>query len=85
MPKEIIRHVGSDDIRGELSWSREGHYVQLTTGIKMVRHHEGTVDTPAYDDEEFDAGAYIQLDRDGLNKLIRDARRARNMVYGADE
>ena len=85
MPKEIIRHAGSETIKGELSWSRDGQYVQLTTGLDVVVHHDGTEDTPAFDDAEFQAGAYVQLDRKGLNDLIRIARRARNAVFGADE
>ena len=85
MPKEIIRHRGTDQYQGELSWSREGQYVQLTVGENHVEHHEGTPDSPTYDETTFRAGDYIQLDRDGLNKLIRDARRARNQAFGADE
>ncbi|HEY2101485.1 MAG TPA: hypothetical protein VGH72_33815 [Pseudonocardia sp.] len=85
MPKEIIRHRGTEQYRGELSWSREGQFVQMTVGEVRTEHHEGTADTPSFDEQTFLAGDYIQLDRDGLNKLIRDARRARNQVFGADE
>lgn len=30
-------------------------------------------------------GGWVELDRAGLNKLIRDLRRARNAVFGSDE
>lgn len=33
--------------------------------------------------EPFD-GWFVPLDRDGINKLIRDLRRARDAAYGAD-
>ncbi len=85
MPKEIIRHAATDQYQGELSWSREGQYVQLTVGENRVEHHDGTEDTPAYDERSFLAGDYIQLDRRGINNLITHLRRARNSVFGADE
>jgi hypothetical protein len=82
MPKEIIHHAGTEQYRGELSWSREGEYVQLATGEMVMPN---VTDAPVAEHPEFRAAVYVHLDRKGVNDLIRNLRRARNTAFGADE
>lgn len=77
MPKEIIRNasqLGADDqCHTEIRWSRDQH-VQIATVKKA-------------DDYSVDGagvGWFVNMDRDGLNQLIRVARRARDQAFGAD-
>lgn len=82
MPAEYVRGVtipNDDDLAESLAkvaWG-EGH-VQIAT---MVRDIEtGEFLTP--DSAE---GWYIDLDRRGINELIRRLRQARDRAYGRDE
>lgn len=86
MPKEVIYSeqapYGDDDPRrsiAELSWSREAEHVQFATlfveGSTLER-------LPLKDIE---GGIFIQLDRPGINRLIRYLRRARDQTFGRDE
>lgn len=95
MPKEIVRSYepvaltkqeveeyeaagGERDVVGkiytqaELGWSREAYFAQL--GV--------TIEDPSIDWEK--RGYFIQLDRDGINRLIRALRKARDQVFGKD-
>lgn len=91
MPKEVIRStdmssklevdeetgtvsgsIERSPMQAELGWSREAEYVQL-----------GTVTTD--ESVEWDErGYFVQLDREGINRLIRSLRRARDQVFGKD-
>lgn len=81
MPKEIIndqfRHKGTSDdpnpdLRVEVSWQREHMDVQI-----------GTVN-PAFEQFSEQRGWFAHLDREGVNRLIRTLRRARDQAFGAD-
>jgi hypothetical protein len=62
-----------DTVAAKVGWTRDRGHVELA----VVRCTEG-----AYDD--FDA-RYMQLDRAGLNRLIRTLRKARDAAFGRDE
>ena len=97
MPKEIV--YGSESPYGpdesaesivEVGWSREAGHVQLATRCIEASTHEtyrpaspepGTV----VPDLSFHDGFYVQLDRRGINGLIRNLRRARDQAFGRDE
>ena len=77
MPKELIHDRNSDPSATtasvELTWGREpSGYVQL--GAIMREAITGVTET----------GIYVQLDRSGLNRLIRTLRRSRDAAFGAD-
>lgn len=80
MPKEFIESlgeppnsVGDKDLAGvEVAWGRDT-YVQIAT----VRP-DGSEPSGKY-------GWYVDLDRDQINRLIRNLRKARDQAYGADE
>lgn len=76
MPKELVYgtvnaepHVGSGV---EIGWGRDGQYVQMATG---------PVPVTGFDSER---AHYVQLDRAGVNRLIRALRKARDQAYGRD-
>jgi hypothetical protein len=85
MPKEYIedRYTGHDDdavaegstAKVRVGWSREQEHVEIATvapdEIKLEPTPEGN-------------GWFVQLDRSGLNRLIRSLRKARDQAYGAD-
>lgn len=91
MPKEIIKSSeplrvylenadgteGSveyiDRFQAELGWNREADYVQLITVTTDPR-----VDL-------VNRGFAVQLDRAGINRLIKALRKARTQVFGKDE
>jgi hypothetical protein len=80
MPKENINSDTVGTTRIEVSWQHDA-YVQLTTALRSeVPASEATPEFITYD-----TGAYVQLDRHGINRLIQVLRRARNAVYGKDE
>jgi hypothetical protein len=73
MPKEIITNGAFR--RGEpwleVGWSR-GTYVQL--GVRAENENDDADGTVRFTD----------LDRDGINRLIRTLRKARDQAYGTD-
>jgi hypothetical protein len=80
MPKENINSDLDGGTRVEVSWAHD-RYVQLTTAMK--RTVAGSQEHPEFD--TYDTGAYVSLDRYGINRLIQVLRRARNAAYGKDE
>ena len=90
-----------DDFPGrsvaEVSWSREAEHVQLgtlciheATGERWIPdwvtglippEKAGSVPSHVFAQD----GWFIDLDRQGINKLIRDLRRARDQAFGRDE
>lgn len=89
MPKETVygdQHpAGPDDQRVpvvEVLWNREGGYVQIVS--KATDPHGGRYvgESP---DTHFTDGMYVDLDRRGINQLIRNLRRARDQAFGRDE
>lgn len=78
MPKEVINSRFSDDpvdVGVQVGWGRDSEHVQVATvntdGAELRPTPEGN-------------GWYIQLDRGGINQLIRVLRRARDQAFGAD-
>ncbi len=87
MPKEIVvshgpRLFGEDgkeipqDRQGlvQVSWSKEAEYVQVASFSRDPVTYETMWD-----------GYYADLDRRGINQLIRHLRRARDQAFGGDE
>jgi hypothetical protein len=69
-----------DHVFGVLGLERKGEHAIAHTALvehiaPMLRHHVGP---PAH-------RLAIQLDRDGVNRLIKSARRAGRTAYGTDE
>ncbi len=86
MPKEYVAGIGVGGFDGvdltpavRVGWSRETEYVQIAT---LTREHENdfTASAPSWS-----GGYHIDLDRQGINALIRTLRRARDQAYGRDE
>ena len=85
MPKEHVddMYAGHDDdavaegsrSRVRVGWSKEAGHVEVATvapdGERLEPTPEGN-------------GWFVQLDRSGLNRLIRTLRRARDDAYGRD-
>lgn len=85
MPKEVVynseifrEHDPSKASMVELHWGRDSDYVQIATTVREGSTHEPVT-------EEVQAGWFINLDRKGINKLIRDLRKARDQSFGVDE
>jgi hypothetical protein len=83
MPKENINCAVMDGFRVEVGWARDGQ-VQLATTNQHSKLRIEADDAKDSSDTEPFYGWYCTLDRDGVNKLIRDLRRARDAAYGAD-
>lgn len=66
----------------DVRWNRDGSYVQIVSketdafGGRLVGDDPGT---------HYTDGFYVDLDRQGINKLIRNLRRARDQAFGRDE
>lgn len=84
----------------EVSWGRETDYVQVVskvidrfTGDPYVKNPDEvlspraarTVDEMEAPVPRFTDGMYVDLDRRGINDLIRVLRRARDQAFGRDE
>lgn len=90
MPKEIVYGdqkfmPGSEDDPAVVvvGWSREAGDVQVVTRLLNAEvphpdecHDEGV---------PVKYGMYVNLDRRGINDLIRHLRRARDQAFGRDE
>jgi hypothetical protein len=66
----------------EVSWARDQ---QVQIASKAVRSLDGG--RLVKDDEgvHYTDGFYVDLDRKGINDLIRNLRRARDQAFGRDE
>jgi hypothetical protein len=81
MPREVIKNAGgpagtSDnplDLAVQLKWGPETH-VQIATTNTDWTDGKGDQD-----------GWFVDLDREGIQRLIRSLRKARDQVFGADE
>ncbi len=91
MPKESVfgqQHPGiAEEVHPkvpvvEVLWNREGGYVQVVSRAEDADGGRWAGDSP---DTHFTDGMYIDLDRQGINKLIRNLRRARDQAFGRDE
>jgi len=88
MPKEIVRGCeplvsrpaedGGVEVLEEglvtVGWHADLEHVQVAT----ISRHPVTF-------EVINEGLYVNLDRRGINDLIRNLRRARDQAYGKDE
>jgi hypothetical protein len=84
VPKENIDCMVGTGLRAEVAWSPgENGHVQVATicpGSDMTQpgDNEGDPDQLFY-------GWHATLDREGINRMIRALRKARDSVYGRDE
>lgn len=94
MPKENTNGVIIDDtvgsgFRTEVSWRPDrdgdgsGHVQIATTNQHSPFRWEMLPDDKGEQGGKLD-GWFVTLDRDGINRLIRSLRRARDAAYGAD-
>lgn len=100
MPKELIygerAPYGEEDPGRsvvDVRWDRESGYFQIATACIDRSTHETYI--PAHIRAEMPEGEwafatawdgfYVDLDRAGINKLIRTLRRARDAAFGRDE
>ena len=81
MPKEIIwsKYHGTEEAPepvAQVGWGRDASYVELG----VIKPGDDPVATT-----NLESGWFIQLDRNGINRLIRTLRKARDAAYGADQ
>ena len=80
MPKEIINDKYETEpgvcASIEVGWGRESSHVQLGT---VVHDLAGNRVSDVTKD-----GMFVQLDRSGINRLIRSLRKARDQAFGPD-
>ena len=76
----------------EVLWGRETEHVQVATKCIDAETGEvfdgsGLLPSPNDPSEppSFYGGFYVDLDRKGINNLIRKLRRARDQAFGRDE
>lgn len=96
MPKEVIRaRPDTDDGAGpyiRLGWGKESEHVELGTAVPdgqgrlqlPIREQDGSPGNWETVDSIEDVGWFVQLDRAGINRLIRELRKARDQAFGAD-
>jgi hypothetical protein len=90
MPKENINDMVTDGFRAEVTWRPDpgySGYVQVATvNLHSTLTLPGTapVEDGDAEPEKFD-GWYVTLDRDGINRMIRCLKRARDQAFGHDE
>lgn len=92
MPKEIVYgnslpYSENDPARSiaEVSWSREAEHVQVVTKCVRAEDTEQVYENSELPTLKAADGWYIYLDRSGINRLIRNLRRARDQAFGRDE
>lgn len=70
----------------DVMWSRDGDLVQIVSKVEDPHGGrwigEGDWDQGS---THFTDGMYVDLDRNSINKLIRNLRRARDQAFGRDE
>lgn len=90
MPKEYIsgQYVFFENEESEpeqsvvcVKWSRETGDLQIVTRLKEAEVFYSEKDDPM----PVRYGWYVDLDRKGINDLIRVLRRARDQAFGRDE
>ncbi len=82
MPKENINDLVSGGFRVEVSWS-PGAYVQVAS-VNPDSDLTLPGDAPGSPEQPF-TGWWVTLDREGINRLIRSLRKARDAAFGRDE
>lgn len=78
MPKAVVNDAADKAVTVEVGWRRApAGDVQVGVVNDSSPHTWPGTDAPF-------PGWFASLDRAGVNKLIRDLRRARDAAYGAD-
>lgn len=85
MPKEVVHdstqysgEYPTREVIAEVRWSRDSEYVQLATALVEMADHSPVV-------REVQGGWYANLNRTGINDMIRNLRKARDQAFGRDE
>lgn len=81
MPKSAVYSKTDQDSKVEVSWARERD-VQISVVTKKPDLIKALEESPPV--EGFN-GFFLDLDRSGINGLIKMLRRARDDAYGKDE
>ena len=90
MPKERVRGAamafGTDEEPNGIAvaivgWDREAGHVQLVTKCESAIGGRFVDDVGIH----YTDGFYVDLDRRGINDLIRNLRKARDQAFGRDE
>lgn len=76
-----------------VTWSKEAGHVQIYTCLFNDDLRYVTADGVSHESEGEEKsrrewasqGLYVDLDREGINKLVRNLRRARDQAFGRDE
>jgi hypothetical protein len=88
MPKENVNCAAIDGLRTEVSWRADSH-VQLATAnthstLRLGEDGRGSDERDETIQGDPFFGWHVTLDRDGINRLIRALRRARDAAFGSD-
>jgi hypothetical protein len=93
MPRETInsRYEGltypggeiADEPKVHVGWGRESQHVEVGV-LKHPRDRASGLVEHVDDWHDTKYGWFIQLDREGINRLIRTLRKARDAAFGAD-
>lgn len=89
MPKDNINDAVIDGFRTELSWRSASPDVDGHVQLATVNANSPFVFQDKNTDNAFEAGEkfdgwHTTLDREGINRLIRSLRKARDAAYGTD-
>jgi hypothetical protein len=97
MPKEIVRGEHTIEDTGlptpeveipfvHVGWDRKG-FVQVATVAPAgrVAPYDPVQKKHVIAQDAHDPGWFVGLDRDGINQLIRNLRKARDAAFGKDE
>lgn len=90
MPKENVRDLAIDSQRIELCWRHESPDVEGHVQLASVNLASPFAFPPTEGNESAGTaglpfgGWYVTLDRDGINRLIRKLRVARDAAFGTD-
>lgn len=77
-PKDTHPMVPTVDVL----WGRDQGMVQIVSKAEDANGGRWVGEDPT---THFTDGMYVDLDRNAINKLIRDLRRARDQAFGKDE
>lgn len=79
MPKEVIYDANSQFHKLEIAWSPERGLGSVGVGVGMaITDDDASGDIVCWNDW------WCNLDRNGINRMIRALRKARDQQFGAD-
>jgi len=88
MPKEVIHSKYTPDLEStyvQVGWTRGNEHVEIATVAPTGRLAIFDPDTGTHIlTESVTPGWFMQLDRNGINQMIRVLRRARDQAFGED-